>query len=106
MKLLIDECLSWTTNHNVDISEAELEDELQEALYLQGIAHQYGIDLVFEAQESYTEIILREQKITLDEIDINHFLYEIRTNFLCGNFNLAYAAFGGKGCKLALIMTK
>lgn len=105
MKLLINECITWTTNHNVDVSEAELEDELQEALHLQGIAHQYGIDLVFDAQESYTEIQLREQKITLNEIDINHFLYEIRTNFLCGNFNLAYAALGSKGCELALTMT-
>ncbi len=106
MKLLINEYITWVTHHSIDISEAELEDELQEALYLQGVAHQYGIDLVFDAQESYTEIQLREQKITLDEIDINHFLYEIRTNFLCGNFNLTYAAFGGKGCELALIMTK
>lgn len=106
MKLLINECLTWTTDHSIDISEEELEDELQEALYLQGIANKYGIDLVFDAQESYTQVILREQKITLDEININHFLYEIRTNMLCGNFNLTYAALGGKGCELALIMTK
>jgi len=51
----------------------------------------------FEDNEG--EIIIIPQKVTLDELDMNHLVSEF---FL--NENIRYAWIGGEGCEFALLM--
>lgn len=54
----------------------------------------------FKEDEEY--IYIEEQKITLNEIDVNTLFFEILLNFA----EIKYAYHGGRGCELALSLCK
>tara|TARA_B100000700_G_scaffold178953_1_gene197623 strand:- start:16808 stop:17341 length:534 start_codon:yes stop_codon:yes gene_type:complete len=49
-------------------------------------------------KETPTEILIQEQKIVLNEIDMNTFFYEIL--FFNNQFDIDFSPLGGKGCEI------
>lgn len=52
---------------------------------------------------STTVFVIGAQKITLDSVSINELLYDV---FYLLDYDIGYSALGGRGCDLALTITK
>jgi hypothetical protein len=100
MKLLIDTKLVYSETYSIELDDIEA---LRAGWYeITEICDKLGIQYFFDDPEGSIEFKIYAQKITLDEIAMNELFADILTYF---QFKIKYAAIGGTGCDMALVIT-
>jgi hypothetical protein len=104
MKLLIDEDLVFTQAFPPEFPEAEFDAECEYFQQLDALARQYAVAGSFAVTATGVTVIVRAQKVTLDEISMNTLFAEFLSELFI--VELRYAALGGAGCDFAMSVVK
>ena len=102
MKLIIEDTLVLDDINNPSITDEELDEVAEYYREIQSVANSYGVYCELDLREDSSSLIIYPQKVTLDEIAMNHLFVAVLSEF---ENNIEYAPLGGKGCDFSISIT-
>lgn len=100
MKLLINTELTYSVTFNPSVSEDDW-DEYSDYFYcIQEVLDKYNVSSDLNMMASGASIWIEAQKITLDDIAMNHLFSDVLYELF--SFKLDYAWLGGEGCEFSM----
>lgn len=102
MKLIIENTLVLDDINNPSITDEELDGVAEYYESIKDIADEYGVYCELDLREDSSRLTIYPQKVTLDEIAMNHLFAAVLSEF---EYNIEYANLGGKGCDFSISIT-
>lgn len=100
MKLLVDQDLVFANAFPTELTEDEFRGECAYYEELQEIARRFAVSTSFAVTKAGVTVVVRAQKITLDEVSMNTLFADFLTELFV--LETRYSALGGAGCDFAL----
>jgi len=105
MKLLIQKDLYFRVPLPADLSDEQVEAEEEYYNSLRDVAKRYSLSLRMSCTYGgHVEFAIPAQKVTLDEVAMNHFFHDFLTELF--DIEVEYAPLGGEGCDFVLELVK
>lgn len=102
MKLIIENTLVLDDINNPSITDEELDEVAEYYREIQSISNGYSVYCELSLREDSSSLTIYPQKVTLDEIAMNHLFAAVLSEF---EYNIEYANLGGKGCDFSISIT-
>lgn len=104
MKLLVQEKLTTAIYEDPGSTPQDYKDDEEFWKFITSLLDGFAVHYNLEHKLGYWLFEIPEQKITLDEQDMNELFYECFNVLL--DYRVEYSALGGKGCGFSVCMYK
>ena len=105
MILYIDSMVKFAMTNYPGITDEHLDYQYEEVQYMRKVMDELCISYEMDVTESGVELYLYQQKISLDEINMNKFISLI-VDMFDPEFAFKYGNYGGAGCDFSLRLEK
>jgi hypothetical protein len=103
MKLLIDTPLVHVAYDEIGTTEQDRADSKEIWDEACAVLNKFGVHYTLTYKAHCIVFLLKTQKITLDDLDMNELIYD---GFWVLDMNFQYAGLGGRGCETSFTVTQ